>query len=157
MFDERRYPAAVLATILGWNMSSLLFQEVREKRWLCYYIWASHYVHPEDWIFLIRSWLQKEKFEEWKKVINEVLDQIASWQIDEKEFEKAKGYLIWKTKMWIETSDQLADFVGEQYLLKWEIATLDEIIEKIKKVNLEDVKEIADKLSTKNRYSYWIE
>jgi predicted Zn-dependent peptidase len=55
MMDEKRYPAAVLATLLGGNMSSLLFQEVREKRGLCYYIGASHYAHPEDGIFLIRA------------------------------------------------------------------------------------------------------
>jgi predicted Zn-dependent peptidase len=157
LFDERKYAAALLATILWGNMSSILFQEVREKRWLCYYIWASHYANPEDWLFLIRSGLQKDKFEEWKKLINEILDKISSWNIPEEEFIKAKWFLIGKTKMWIETSDQLADFVGEQYLLKWKIETLDQIVEKIKNTSFEEVKNIAKNLSSENRYVYWIE
>ncbi len=157
MMDERKYSAAVLATILWGNMSSLLFQEVREKRGLCYYIVASHYAHPEDGIFLIRSGLQKDKFEEGKKVIHEILDQLVEWKIPEKDFEKAKNFLIGKTKIGLETSDQWADFVWEQYLLKGKIENINSIVEKIKKVSLEDVKEIAKILKKENRYSYWIE
>jgi predicted Zn-dependent peptidase len=41
--------------------------------------------------------------------------------------------------------------------LKEEITTLNEIIEKIRKVSLEDVKQIAKRLSAENRYAYWIE
>jgi hypothetical protein len=33
-----------------------------------------------------------------------------------------------KTQMGIESSDELADFVGSQYLLKQEIKTLDELL-----------------------------
>jgi predicted Zn-dependent peptidase len=40
--DEKRYAANVLATILGGNMSSRLFQSVREKQGLCYYIKGFH-------------------------------------------------------------------------------------------------------------------
>ena len=40
--NEHRYAANVLATILGGNMSSRLFQNVREKQGLRYYILAKH-------------------------------------------------------------------------------------------------------------------
>jgi len=157
LFDEKRFAANVLATMLWGNMSSILFQEIREKRWLCYYIGAAHYSSPEDWIFLIRSWLEKNKFKEARKIINEILDSLVEGNIPEKDFEKAKNFLIWKTKIGIETSDQLADFVWEQYLLKWTITTLEEIVEKIKKVTIDDVKQIAKNLKKENRYTYWIE
>ncbi len=45
--DETRYAANVLATILGGNMSSRLFQNIREKQGLCYYIKASHMVQED--------------------------------------------------------------------------------------------------------------
>jgi Predicted Zn-dependent peptidases len=41
-FEEERYASRVLTTILGGNMSSRLFQEIREKLGLCYYIGAGH-------------------------------------------------------------------------------------------------------------------
>jgi predicted Zn-dependent peptidase len=37
--DSRYYAAKLLANIVWGTMSSRLFQEIREKRWLCYYIW----------------------------------------------------------------------------------------------------------------------
>lgn len=40
--QEEKYAAKILTTILGGNMSSRLFQEIREELGLCYYISASH-------------------------------------------------------------------------------------------------------------------
>jgi predicted Zn-dependent peptidase len=40
--NDQRYAANVLATILGGNMSSRLFQNIREKQGLCYYIKGFH-------------------------------------------------------------------------------------------------------------------
>ena len=62
VFEEERYAARVLTTILGGNMSSRLFQEIREKLGLCYYIGAGHHASFEYWIFTIRSGLSKENF-----------------------------------------------------------------------------------------------
>jgi predicted Zn-dependent peptidase len=44
---EQRFAARVLTTILGGNMSSRLFQNIREKQGLCYYIRAGHWETPE--------------------------------------------------------------------------------------------------------------
>lgn len=38
MFQEERFAAKLLSVILGGNMSSRLFQNIREKQGLCYYI-----------------------------------------------------------------------------------------------------------------------
>jgi predicted Zn-dependent peptidase len=45
--QQQRYPAKILTTILGGNMSSRLFQNIREKQGLCYYIRAAHRAEPE--------------------------------------------------------------------------------------------------------------
>lgn len=44
-------------------MSSRLFQEIREKLGLCYYIGAGHRIDEEYGIFMIRSGLSKENFD----------------------------------------------------------------------------------------------
>jgi predicted Zn-dependent peptidase len=45
--QPQRYAAKILTTILGGNMSSRLFQHIREKQGLCYYIRAAHRAEPE--------------------------------------------------------------------------------------------------------------
>lgn len=155
--DDQRYWAKVLSTILGWNMSSRLFQNIREKQWLCYYIWAKHYSDPDSWVFMIRAGLEKGRFDFWVEKIYEELDKIAKWDFDQKEFDKAIWYNVWQIQMWIESSDDLAGFIGKQYLLYWKIETLDDIIWKLKNIKFEQIKNISNKLNKENLYQYWIE
>lgn len=155
--DSKRYAANVLSTILWWNMSSRLFQNIREKQWLCYYIGAKHYNWPDNWVFLIRAGLEKWRFNFGVEKIYEELERIAKWDITQEEFKKAIWYSIGQIQMWIESSDDMASFVWNQYLLYWEVKTLDEILEIYKNMKLEDVLEIADRFKKENLYQYWIE
>jgi predicted Zn-dependent peptidase len=45
--QDQRYAAKILTTVLGGNMSSRLFQNIREKQGLCYYIRAAHRTEVE--------------------------------------------------------------------------------------------------------------
>jgi len=157
VFDDRKYELSLLATILGGNMSSVLFQELREKLWLCYYIWASHYANDEDGLFMIRAGLDKKNFKKWIDKINEILDEVVDWNISQEQLEKAKGYLLWKTKIWIETSDEMVSYVLDQYLSKKEIVSLEEFVERIKQISLQDIRNIAKMLNKENRYLYYLE
>jgi len=155
--DEKRYAANVLATILGWNMSSRLFQNIREKEWLCYYIGARHYNDPDSGFFLVRAGLEKWRFDFGVQKIYEELERIAKWDITQEEFNKAIWYNVWQLQMWIESSDDMASFVGNQYLLYWEVKTLDEILEVYKSMKLEDILDVVDMFKKENLYQYWIE
>ena len=157
VFDDKRYELSLLATILWWNMSSILFQEIREKLGLCYYIWASHYANDEDGLFMIQAGLDKKNFKKWIEKINEVLDEVVKWNITQEQLEKSKGYLLWKTKIWIETSNEMVDYVLSQYLSKKEIVNLEQFVERIKKISLDDIQNIAKLLKKENRYLYYLD
>ncbi|MGF1551063.1 MAG: M16 family metallopeptidase [Paracoccaceae bacterium] len=51
--DERHYASQIAATALGGGMSSRLFQEAREKRGLCYTIFAQAAAHEETGILTV--------------------------------------------------------------------------------------------------------
>lgn len=61
-----------------------------------------------------------------------------------------------KTQMGIESSDELADFLGAQQLLRGNIHTLEEILDEYKKVTLEDLKMVAKNLSRDRLYTYYV-
>ena len=155
--DEKKYAAEVLASVLGWNMSSRLFQNIRTKEWLCYYISAGHGDNKHYWIFMIRAWMDKKRFDFGLKRIKEEIEKIANEWITQKEFEKAIWYLQWNIQMWIETSDEMASFLWSQYLIYNKIETLEEILEKYKKLTLKDVNQLSSMLDLKNCYTYHIE
>ncbi len=154
--DDSRYAANVLGTILWGNMSSRLFQNIREKQWLCYYIKGSHMSQEDLWVFIIRAGIDKQRFDFGVEKIFEEIQHIAEWNITQEEFDNAIGYNEGQIQMGIESSDEMASFIGNQYLIYKKIETLPEILKKYKRLTLEDVKAVAKKLSKENLYLFYI-
>lgn len=155
--DERKYAAKVLGGVLWWNMSSRLFQNIRVKEWLCYYISAYHGASKYNWIFMIRAWMDKKRFDFGLKRIREEIDSFVKNWVTQAEFEKTIWYLQWNIQMWIETSDEMASFLWDQYLIYNKIETLEELLDKYKKLTLNDVNQLSSMLSLDNCYTYHIE
>ena len=155
--NDKRYAANILSTILWWNISSRLFQNIREKQWLCYYIKASHVISQDYGTFLIRAGIDKERFDFWIEKIYEEIQKIANWDFWQEEFDNAIWYNIWQVQMWIESSNEMTSFLWSQYLIYNKIETLDEILRKYKNLTINDVKNIAWMLDKSKLYLYWIQ
>ncbi|MEK9153509.1 MAG: pitrilysin family protein, partial [Patescibacteria group bacterium] len=69
MFDERKYAQEILATILGGNMSSRLFMEVREKRGLAYYIRTTAEEYIDSGYLMTQAGVPNDKAERAIEVI----------------------------------------------------------------------------------------
>lgn len=154
--DDRKYAAKILATILWGNMSSRLFQNIREKLGLCYYIWARHSVADYDWMFFIRAWIDKERFDFWLEKIYEEIEKFVTNWISEDELKNAKSYLAGKLQMGIESSDEMAEFIGSDMLLYNETKSLEDIMADYAAVTMEQVTALLPFLAKENLYLYYI-
>lgn len=74
-------------------MSSRLFQNIREKMGLCYYISGGHYANSDDGLFMIRAGMEKERFDIGMEAIYHEIAQIAQGNITMEEYEKAQGFM----------------------------------------------------------------
>ncbi len=157
MHDDQTYAATMLANILGGTMSSRLFMEIREKKWLCYYINASHLEWDKDGIFVIKAGMEKARRQEWLDAIHQQVEKISTGDITNDEITKALWNISGKTKMWIETSDELADFVWEQWLFKKKIESLEDMLAKYHAVTKDQLIGCAERLAKDHLYSYWIQ
>jgi predicted Zn-dependent peptidase len=158
MTDPMRYTARLLGTILGGNMSSRLFQEIREKKGLCYYIHASHESDSDSGVFYISAGIEKARREFGVQAIYDEVANIVSHGISEKEYLVAQGNLAGSTQMGIETTDTLANFLGRQQLLKGYIETLDDVLQKYQAVTKEQVESCAKELLSEEKlWKYWIQ
>ena len=155
--DPKRYAASILATYMWGNMSSRLFQNIREKEGLCYYIMARHSSSQNHGELIIRAGMDKTRFDFGIEKIYEEIEAIANGSMTQQDFENAIGYTEWQIQMWIETSDDMASFLWSQYLLYGEIKTLDDVLSEYKKVTLADVQAIAKTLTKDNSKLYWIQ
>ena len=154
--DETKYAANVLGTILWGNMSSRLFQNIREKQGLCYYIKGSHMSQEDMGVFIIRAGIDKQRFDFGIEKIFDEIQHIAEWNITQEEFDNAIGYNEGQIQMGIESSDEMASFIGNQYLIYKKVETLSEVLKKYKRLTIEDIKAVAKKLSKENLYMFYI-
>ncbi len=149
--DERRYIELILKVVLGGNMSSRLFTEVREKRGLAYYVYSLS-KHFYDVGYLgARAGVRKDKFDEALSVTEEQMLHLKD-TIKNDEIERARSYLLGKLSLSLENSVDVAYWMGSRAVSGISPEDPREVIDKVKGVKLNEVKELADDLFKKDEF-----
>lgn len=143
-----RYALSLLSVVMGANMSSRLFTEVREKRGLCYYVRSdSDYYHNTGVVGASAGVDPKRVYEAIEVIRNEfqaVVDD--SKPISADELSRAKEYIAGMTVLSLEDSESVAQYFGSKQLLLNTIESPQTALEKMQKVTLEEVTALAKKL-----------
>jgi len=143
LFSEKKYALALLSIILGGNMSSRLFIEVRERNGLAYSIHTSADSATDTGYLVTQAGIDHKNLEKSIKIILQEYKKIKDEEISEKELQKAKDYLKGRMSLSLDSSDYQASFYGLQELLENEVLTQDEKFDKIDKVSISDIKNVA--------------
>jgi len=137
--DPQLYSLQVFTNILGGGMSSRLFQEVREKRGLCYTIYAFHMPYSDTGMFgLYAGTDQADAAELMKVVVDEINNATAT--IEEKEIARAKAQMKAGLLMALESSGARAEQLARQILAFGRPIPLEEIVAKIDAVSVESAR-----------------
>ncbi len=149
--NAEKYKIALLNIILGGNMSSRLFEEVREKRGLTYEIKSSLYFFQDAGGFTISEGVEKKKLPLSIRVILNELRKIRNKSVGEQELRRAKDYYLGQLYLALEdTLDQMV-WLGEKVMYLGEPPTREEIREKIEAVTARDIQAVAGRyLKTNN-------
>lgn len=144
---DDRYTLAVLTTLLGGNSSSRLFNEIREKRGLAYYAYASADLYQDAGSVYALEGVTIGKIEEAIKVTLEQF-QLArrSLDISQAEVDRAIEYVTGKTVLDVEDSSSLANFVVRRALLDGRAETVESVLKKIRAVTRDQVEDLAKRL-----------
>jgi predicted Zn-dependent peptidase len=143
MFDDRKYALGVLSNILGGGMSSRLFDEIRQKRGLAYYVHAGSQVYTDSGFFIVKAGINNEKAEEAGEVILEELRKVRERGITDQELQKAKDHTEGRMALGLEHSDAVAGAYAEPVLFEGKVLTPEEELCKIKEVTLDQVLQVA--------------
>lgn len=144
--DRRNYALQVLSVILGGNMSSRLFVEVREKRGLAYSVSASPNPYEDSGCFMIHAGLEKNRLVEALKVIVAEMKKLKTTKVGTAELNQAKEFIRGKTILGLEDSDSLASWYGRQSLFSTKTKSPEDVLAKIAKVTSADVQAVAKQL-----------
>lgn len=136
----------VLSILLWGMMSSRMFLNIREAKWLCYYISTQTDDYTDFWIVSTSAWVDNKRVDLAIESIIEEYNAITKTPPTEEEIEKAKNFLIWKTLLSLEDTEARAHFYWKQLLLLWKIFSEKEMIDSIRKVSANELFEHAKRI-----------
>jgi len=143
IFHKDRYVSSLLGIILGGYMSSRLWHEVRERRGLAYYVRALGVTYTDTGYLAANAGVDNNRIEQAIEVILSELKKVKEQKIPEAEIKKAKDHIRGATLLALESSDEVASFVGVQEVLKKEILTPEQFFAKIDAVSATDLQRVA--------------
>jgi predicted Zn-dependent peptidase len=150
--DPRIYQLQVLSSLLGGGMSSRLFQEVREKRGLCYSVFAYGTSYEDVGQLGVYAATSPENTSELIDVTADVMLSTAK-AVTEKEIARAKAQLKTSLVMNLENASSRADQVARQFLAFGEVPKLNYLVKRIDSVVANEVRDLAHEIFSSTKPS----
>jgi predicted Zn-dependent peptidase len=144
--DPRRYAVSLLHVLLGGNMSSRLFQELREKRGLCYSVSTSLSTHSDCGAFEVALGLDGENVAKALGLILKECDRIASKGPSVAELKRACDYSIGTSRMALERAATQNYRLGTSLLTYGMIIPPEQVYERLAKVTPEEIRKAASQV-----------
>ncbi|MFP3867102.1 MAG: M16 family metallopeptidase [Desulfobacteraceae bacterium] len=144
--DRDRYAAILLNLILGGNMSSRLFQEVREKRGLCYAIYSFFTSYSDTGLLAVNAAVSPEDLSALLEVIKKELIKLADKEVPRPELQAAQEYLRRALFLSSEDNDNRMIRLAKNEINLGGFIPYEEIISNLQAVTAAQIQQLAQKL-----------
>ncbi len=143
--SNRRERAAlsIYATLLGGSMGSRLFEEIREKRGLCYSVYAADHAFADVPVLQIGSGLESSKCAEAYTRMREIVDDLREHGPTGSEVERARAYAAGRLVLAFENSGAVARYGANRAIVFGEDIDPDAAIEALDDVTFAEVQQVA--------------
>lgn len=147
--EDLRYDAMIYNSILGGSANSKLFQNVREKASLAYTASSSYYRFKNN--VFINCGIEIDNYNKALDIIKEQIEDMKKGDFTDEEVENAKQGIIAAIKSIDDEQDTEITYFFGQELSKNKL-DLDKYMERVSKVNRQNVIDIANKISVNTVY-----
>ena len=151
ILDKDSYALDVLAAVLGEGKSSVLYQNLKEKRQLAFSISASNSTAKDDGIFYISANFAPIKYEELENSIFSLISKLQKSGITEEQVSLAKNMIENDTYYARESALNVAEEIGYTYVTTGNTDYYKNYLNNIKKVSTSDVNRVLKKYLGQNK------
>jgi predicted Zn-dependent peptidase len=141
---RERAALAIYSTLLGGSMGSRLFEEIREKRGLCYSVYAADHSFADVPILQLGSGLESAKCIEAYTRMREIVDELRADGPTEEEVARARAYAAGRLVLAFENTGAVARQAASQRIVFGEDTEPDEAIAALDAVTFEQVRDVAE-------------
>ena len=140
---RQRAALSIYATLLGGSMGSRLFDEIREKRGLCYSVYAADHAFADVPILQLGSGLDSSKCIEAYTRMREIVAELRGDGPTEEEVARARAYAAGRLVLAFENTNAVARFAANRSIVFGESIDPDEAIAALDAVTFDEVREVA--------------
>jgi predicted Zn-dependent peptidase len=147
--DERaRSALTIYSTLLGGSMGSRLFEEIRERRGLCYSVYSVDHAFADMPILQLGSGLESSKAAEAYQRMREIVDELRDDGPTAEEVERARAYAAGRRVLAFENTNAVARHAANQAIVHGETVDPDAAIAALDAVTFDDVVAVAADVSS---------
>jgi predicted Zn-dependent peptidase len=140
---RERAALAIYSVLLGGSMGSRLFEEIREKRGLCYSVYAIAHAFADVPILQLGSGLESGKCVEAYTRMREIVDELREQGPTEEEVHRARAYSAGRLVLAFENTNAVARHGASQTIVYGEDIDPDAAIAALDAVTYDEVREVA--------------
>ena len=143
MVDEARFAYLLLNVLLGGNMSSRLFQEVREKRGLAYSIYSYIASYSDCGYLAIYLGVDRDSVNESIKLIDREINKLQDMPVSDTELSNTKDFVKSGLFLSMENMEVIMTRIARNEMYFGRYISLEEVVESIDLVERQDIKKLA--------------
>ena len=152
--EEERYALGLIDSAIGGGMSSRLFQEVREKRGLCYAIGSYTASYREAGMFAVYAGTSPENTEQVRELAEKELRDVALSGLTSEELQRSKNQIRGAVLLSLDSMSTRMTRIGKSMLYYDRVISPTEVVEKIEAVTDADVRRISAEILGSGDYAY---
>ncbi len=141
--QKERYSLSILNNVLGGNMSSRLFQEIREKRGLAYAIGSYGRSYEDGGYFCVYGGTSPTTYEQVVELTHGEFDKVRKEGISDDELTKAKTQVRGALVLGLESMSARMNRYGDNVLSYGRVVPLEEILSNYEAVSQESIAAVA--------------
>ena len=142
------YTAQIYSGALGGGMSSRLFQEIREKRGLCYSIWSQTGAYDDTGMMTIYAGTSAGDLGDLMRITVDEMKRAAE-DMSEAEVRRAQAQIKAGMLMGLESPSSRAERLARMVQVWDRVPDLSEMVEKIDAVSVADVRAHGEEMASK--------
>ncbi len=139
-----RFPLIVLNTIMGGNMSSRLFQELREKRGLSYAVYSFLHSFTDSGVFGLYVETTPQELPQVLEVIKGQWKSLSKGEIKEEEVQLAKEYIKGGLLISLESPEGWMNRIAKNEIYHGQEIKVEETLRAIESVDIKILKEVGE-------------
>ncbi|KAA8610345.1 peptidase M16 [Salipiger aestuarii] len=145
--DPDFYTAQIYSIALGGGMSSRLFQEIREKRGLCYTIFAQTGAYEDTGLMTVYAGTSGDEMADLAGITIDEMKRAAE-DMSPEEVARARAQMKAGMLMGLESSSNRAERMARMVQIWGDVPPIEDTVAKIDNVTTGDVRDFAEQMAT---------